>query len=68
MSITKSIIQEHASHGVANRVPYVRIDNAVLSRWLADTHLDNIACLIRSGYRLVGVLQKLGREAVCQRG
>ncbi len=39
------IVQKHAPHGVANRMPYVRIDNAVLSRWLTDTHLDNIACL-----------------------
>jgi hypothetical protein len=26
-------------------VPYVRVGDPVLSRWLADPHLDNIACL-----------------------
>jgi hypothetical protein len=39
------IIQEHASHRVANGVPYVLVENAVLSRWLTDPHLDNAACL-----------------------
>jgi hypothetical protein len=39
------IIQKHSSHGVANGVPYVRVGDPVLSRWLAYPHLDNIACL-----------------------
>ena len=39
------IVQEHTPHGVANGMPYVSIDKAMLSRWLTDTHLDNIACL-----------------------
>ncbi|HWY18597.1 MAG TPA: hypothetical protein VNY27_07790 [Solirubrobacteraceae bacterium] len=39
------IIQEHSSHGVANGVPYVRVGDPVLSRWLTDPHPDNIACL-----------------------
>jgi hypothetical protein len=39
------IIEKYTPHGVANRVPYVRIGNAVLSRWLTDAHPDNIACL-----------------------
>jgi hypothetical protein len=40
------IIQDHSSHGVANGVPYVSVENAVLSRWLTDPHPDNIACLV----------------------
>jgi hypothetical protein len=39
------IIQKHSSHGVAKGVPYVCVGDPVLSRWLADPHLDNIACL-----------------------
>jgi hypothetical protein len=39
------IIQAHSPHGVAKGVPYVRVGDPVLSRWLADPHLDNIACL-----------------------
>jgi hypothetical protein len=39
------IIQDHSSHGVAKGVPYVRVSDPVLSRWLVDPHLDNIACL-----------------------
>jgi hypothetical protein len=42
------IIQDHSSHGVAKGVPYVRVGDPVLSRWLADPHLDNIACLSSS--------------------
>jgi hypothetical protein len=39
------IIQKYWSHCVANGVPYVRVGDPVLSRWLAYPHLDNIACL-----------------------
>ncbi len=44
------IIEKDAPHSVANGVPYVRIDDAVLSRWLTDTHQDNIACLVDRAY------------------
>jgi len=39
------VIQKYPSHRVANGMPYVRVGDPVLSRWLADPHLDNIACL-----------------------
>ena len=39
------VIEEYSSHRVANGMPYVRVGDAVLSRWLTDPHLDNIACL-----------------------
>jgi hypothetical protein len=39
------VIQKYASHRVAHRMPYVWIGDPVLSRRLADPHLDNIACL-----------------------
>jgi hypothetical protein len=39
------VVQKYSSHRVAHGMPYVRIGDPVLSRWLADPHLDNIACL-----------------------
>lgn len=39
------VIQKYPSHRVANGMPYVRVGDPVSSRWLADPHLDNIACL-----------------------
>jgi hypothetical protein len=39
------VIEMYSSHRVANGMPYVRVGDPVLSRWLADPHLDNIACL-----------------------
>jgi hypothetical protein len=39
------ITQKHPSHSVANRVPYVRVDDTMLPGWLTDPHLDKIACL-----------------------
>src|SRR5271163_1560694 len=39
------VVEEYSSHRVANGMPYVRVGDAVVSRWLTDPHLDNIACL-----------------------
>jgi hypothetical protein len=39
------VVEVYSSHRVANGMPYVRVDDPVLSRWLTDPHLDNIACL-----------------------
>jgi hypothetical protein len=39
------VVQEYSSHRIANCMPYVRVGDPVLSRWFADPHLDNIACL-----------------------
>jgi hypothetical protein len=39
------VIEKYSSHRVPNGMPYVRVGDPVLSRWLADPHLDNIACL-----------------------
>jgi hypothetical protein len=39
------VVQKHSSHGVTHRVPYVRVSDAVLAPWVANPHLDNIACL-----------------------
>lgn len=39
------VIEKYSSHRIANGMPYIRVGDPVLSRWLADPHLDNIACL-----------------------
>jgi hypothetical protein len=39
------VVEEYSSHRVANGMPYVRVGDTVLSRWLTDPRLDNIACL-----------------------
>jgi hypothetical protein len=39
------VIQNYPSHRVAHGMPYVWVGDPVLSCWLADPHLDNIACL-----------------------
>jgi hypothetical protein len=39
------VVEEYLSHRVAHGMPDVRLGDPVLSRWLADPHLDNIACL-----------------------
>jgi hypothetical protein len=39
------VVEKYSSHRIANGMPYVRLGDPVLSRWLADPHLDNIACL-----------------------
>jgi hypothetical protein len=43
------VIEEYSSYRVANGMPYVRLGDPVLSRWLTDPHLDNIACLAGAG-------------------
>ena len=39
------IVEKYSSHRIANCMPYIRVGDPVLSRWFADPHLDNIACL-----------------------
>jgi hypothetical protein len=39
------VVEKYSSHRVTHGMPYVRVGDAVLSRWLTDPHLDNIACL-----------------------
>jgi hypothetical protein len=39
------VVKEDSSHCVAHGMPYVRLGDPVLARWLANPHLDNIACL-----------------------
>jgi len=41
----QGVIEKYSSHRIANGMPYIRVGDPVLSRWLADPHLDNIACL-----------------------
>lgn len=59
------IIEEHSSHRVANGVPYVPVGDAVLSGWLANPHLDNIACLGRAARSALhlGRPRRAGRAA-----
>jgi hypothetical protein len=47
------VLKVHPSHRVTHGVPNVCVGDAMLSRWLAYPHLDNIACLAR----LIGVLE-----------
>lgn len=39
------VVEAYSSHRVAHGMPDVRLGDPVLSRCLADPHLDNIACL-----------------------
>ena len=39
------VVEKYSSHRIANGMPYVRLGDPVLSSWLADPHVDNIACL-----------------------
>jgi hypothetical protein len=39
------VVEKNSSHRIANGMPCVRLGDPVLSRWLADPGLDNIACL-----------------------
>ena len=67
------VIQRDSSHSVANGMPYVRVGDTVPMCWLADPHLDNIACLTRSDRRLRAApcrsmrgLRHARRRAACQ--